>query len=153
MKSSGGILINVNSHRRRHANLPILLITGLAAASLATLPCPSVSLCASTFINSTVNGNAFTIAQDDDAGDENEVPSDQVEKYVAVYKAMHENRSLTVEQAAAKQGMSLQQFRQLEDQMQRDDAALQHARDELQAAAVHASPNPSAEPSHTHQAR
>ena len=67
--------------------------------------------------------------------DENEVSTDEVEKYVSVYKAMQRNRSLTVNQATAAQGLTIQQFRQLENRVQRDDAALQQARDELQAAA------------------
>jgi phage protein D len=74
------------------------------------------------------------IAQTDES-DENEVSTDDVEKYVSVYKAMQRNRSLTVDQAAAAQGLTTKQFRELEDRVQRDDAALQQARDELQAAA------------------
>lgn len=80
------------------------------------------------------------IGQNDDAG-ENEVPTDEIEKYVSVYKAMQRNRTLTVDQAAAAQGLTIEQFRQLENRMQRDDAALQQARDELQAAAQ-GSPTP-----------
>ena len=76
-----------------------------------------------------------------DQADENEVSTDQVEKYVSVYKAMQRNRSLTVDQAAAAQGLTLQQFRQLENRVQRDDAALQQARDELQSAAQQDTPN------------
>jgi len=70
-----------------------------------------------------------------DEPDENEVSTDDVAKYVSVYKAMQRNRSLTVDQAAAAQGLTTKQFRELEDRVQRDDAALQQARDELQAAA------------------
>jgi hypothetical protein len=84
---------------------------------------------------------APTLAQDDDS-DETEVPDDQIQKYVSVYKAMQRNRSLTVEQAASRQGLTLQQFRDLENRIQRDDAALQQARDELQAAAKQSSPSP-----------
>jgi len=77
--------------------------------------------------------------------DENEVSTDEVEKYVSVYKAMQRNRSLTVVQAAAAQGLTVEQFRQLENRVQHDEAALQQARDELQAAAQ-GSPSPSASP-------
>jgi hypothetical protein len=84
---------------------------------------------------------------DDDDTDENEVSTDEVEKYVSVYKAMQRDRSLTVDQAAAAQGLTIEQFRQLENRVQRDDAALQQARDELEtaargAAAPNASPSP-----------
>jgi DNA-binding transcriptional MerR regulator len=82
-------------------------------------------------------------AQNDDA-DENEVSTADIQKYVSVYKAMQRNRSLTVEQAAAAQGLTTEQFRQLENRVERDDAALQQARDELQAAAKGSlSPRPS----------
>jgi hypothetical protein len=80
------------------------------------------------------------VAQDASDIDENEVPPADVEKYVAVYKAMQRDRSLTAETAAAHNGMTLEAFRQLEARMQRDDAALQRARDELQAAAKKAAP-------------
>lgn len=83
--------------------------------------------------------SARVIAQDADT-DEREVSTDEVEKYVSVYKAMQHNRNMTVDQAAAAQGLSTKQFRELENRVQRDDAALQQARDELQAAAVQASP-------------
>jgi hypothetical protein len=78
--------------------------------------------------------HAEVLGQKTDA-DENEVSTEEVEKYVSVYKAMQRNRSLTVDQAAAAKGLTLEQFRHLEDRVQRDDAALQQARDELQAAA------------------
>ncbi len=80
------------------------------------------------------------IAQDDNDSDEIEVPPGDIEKYVAVYKAMQRDRTLTVDQAATQNGLTLQTFRDLESRVERDDAALQRARDELQAAAVQASP-------------
>jgi hypothetical protein len=72
---------------------------------------------------------------DDDDANENTVPPKDVDKYISVYKAMRRNRSLTVEQAATVEGLTLKQFRQLEDRIQRDDNALQRVRDQLQAAA------------------
>ena len=77
----------------------------------------------------------WVVAQDDSDSDESEVPPADVEKYIAVYKAMQRDRSLTAETAAAQNGMTLEAFRQLEARVQRDEAALQRARDELQAAA------------------
>ena len=81
-----------------------------------------------------------TIAQAGAADDDTEISPSQLEKYVAVYKAMQRDRSLTVEAAAAENGMTLEAFRQLEGRVQRDEAALQRARDELQASAKHPSP-------------
>jgi len=84
------------------------------------------------------------VGQNDDSGGD-EVSTDEIEKYVSVYIAMQRNRTLTVDQAAAAQGLTIEQFRQLENRVQRDDTALQQARDELQAAAQ-GSPTPSKSP-------
>jgi hypothetical protein len=89
--------------------------------------------------NSIRGINGPILLAQDEGGDNSEVTPAEIEKYVAVYRAMHRDRSLTVEQAAAQQGMTVAAFRSLENRVQRDDAALQHARDELQASAVHAS--------------
>jgi hypothetical protein len=80
------------------------------------------------------------LAQGDDNGDDVEVSPGDVEKYVAVYQAMQRDRSLTIEQAVTQQGLTLQAFRTLESRVERDDAALQRARDELQASASKGSP-------------
>ncbi|MGH7935061.1 MAG: hypothetical protein ACREQN_18115 [Candidatus Binataceae bacterium] len=82
-----------------------------------------------------VYGAHIRVAQDDEGDDESQVPPGQVQKYIAVYKAMHNDRGMTVEQAAAKQGMTLAQFRDLESRIERDDAAREHVRDALQRAA------------------
>jgi hypothetical protein len=84
----------------------------------------------------------------EDESDENEVSTDEVEKYVSVYKSMQRNRNMTVDQAAAAQGLTTKQFRELEDRIQRDDAALEQARDELQAAARASTPGESPIPTH-----
>jgi hypothetical protein len=76
------------------------------------------------------------LVQDSDESANSEVPPDQVEKYVAVYKDMQRNRSLTVETAAAKEGLTITEFRELERKVGRDDAAREHVRAELQAGAA-----------------
>jgi hypothetical protein len=80
------------------------------------------------------------VIQDDSAADEESASPTEIEKYVAVYKAMQRDRTLTVDAAAAQQGMSLVQFRHLEAKIQDDEAAVQHVRDELQGSAHHAKP-------------
>jgi hypothetical protein len=91
---------------------------------------------------------AGALAQDGDSDEDTEVSSDQIEKYVAVYKDMQRNRSLSVEQAAAKEGLSLGEFRDLEQKVGHDDLATERARHELQAdAAQGASPAATAAPS------
>jgi len=94
---------------------------------------------------SQFNIRPAAVAQNEDT-DENEVSTNDLEKYVSVYKAMQLNRGLTAEQAAAAQGLTIQQFRQLENRVERDDAALQQARDELQGAAAQASHSPGEKP-------
>lgn len=116
------------------------LMTAALVAAIALLASWTPAAGHSTFsgqpfhYQSDTAGLPPVLSQNDD-NDENEVSSDDIQKYVSVYKAMQHNRSLTVEQAAAAQGLTLGQFRQLENRVQRDDAALQQARDELQAAA------------------
>jgi hypothetical protein len=80
------------------------------------------------------------LAQDSDSNDETGVSPDQLEKYVAVYRAMQLDRGLTVESAAAKQSLTLSQFRELEQKVERDDVAREQVREELQKAAT-ASPS------------
>jgi hypothetical protein len=84
--------------------------------------------------------NPHRIVQAASSNEDTEVPPAQVEKYVAVYRAMQRDRSLTVEAAAAENGMTLFAFRQLESRVERDEVALQRARRELQASALHSSP-------------
>jgi len=76
----------------------------------------------------------FRFVQDSDDDSDSEVPPDQVEKYVTVYKDMQRDRSLTVETAAAKEGLTVVEFRDLEQRVERDDAARDQVRTELQAA-------------------
>ena len=101
---------------------------------------------------SAVHANPGHLAQNDD-GDTPEVAPVQIENYVAVYAAMQRDRGLTVEQAAMQRGMSLQAFRQLENRIERNDAAREQARKQLQqAASESASPAPSPASSLTHPA-
>jgi hypothetical protein len=53
---------------------------------------------------------------------------DQIEKYVAVYRAMQRNHNLTIEQAAAAQGLTVAAFRELEQRIESDELARDDAR-------------------------
>jgi hypothetical protein len=53
---------------------------------------------------------------------------------LSVYKPTDSDRSLMVEQAAEK-GLAIEQFRQLEDRIQRDDTTMRQVREQLQPAA------------------
>jgi hypothetical protein len=83
---------------------------------------------------------AVQLVQDEGVGDETDVPPQDVDKYIKVYQAMQHNRNLTVEQAAAAQGLSVSAFRSLEDRIERNDALREHVRDALKP---QASPSPS----------
>jgi hypothetical protein len=68
------------------------------------------------------------------------VSSSDVEKYVAVYDAMHRNRKLTLQEAAANQNLSVPAFRDLERKVEQNPAALAQARSELMNRAEHSNP-------------
>jgi hypothetical protein len=81
------------------------------------------------------------LAQLGSSGDETDVSPVDVEKYIKVYKAMQKNHSLTVEQAASQQGLSVEAFRTLESRIERDDALRERVRKALRTSAQ-ASPTP-----------
>jgi len=68
--------------------------------------------------------------------DEKEVPPAEVEKYIAVYKSMQKDRTLTVDAAAQKQGMTVAQFRGVEGKIERDDALRERVRKALRPASA-----------------
>jgi hypothetical protein len=114
-----------------------------ATAAIAVAPraaCDAAPECSSFMAALTLDRR---MAQDDNTGSDNEIPADQVEKYIAVYKDMQHDRSLTVEQAATKEGLSIGAFRNLEQKIERDEPTREHVREELQSAApATAAPSP-----------
>ncbi len=67
--------------------------------------------------------------------DDKDVPTSQVDKYISVYEAMQKDHNLTVEQAASKQGLTVAQFRQLENKIEADDTLRERVRKALRHAA------------------
>ncbi|HZC46965.1 MAG TPA: hypothetical protein VE243_10850 [Candidatus Acidoferrum sp.] len=67
--------------------------------------------------------------------DDKDVPTSQVDKYINVYGAMQKDHSLTVEQAASKQGLTVAQFRSLENKIEADDTLRERVRKALRHAA------------------
>jgi hypothetical protein len=134
-------IVKNSSHQFFRSAAPLFLLAGLTLTIAGIIVWPQTSHC--LWLQASHRDQILhpTLGQNDE-DEQSEVSTDQIEKYVSVYKAMQRNRSLTVDQAAAQQGLTLQQFRELENRVQRDDAALQQARDELQAAALQASPRP-----------
>jgi hypothetical protein len=83
---------------------------------------------------------------DDEPGDnatsDKNVSPEQIQKYVAVYRAMQRDHSLSIEQAAAAQGLSVSAFRELEQRIESDDLARDDARAALAAPAQQATSPP-----------
>jgi len=79
--------------------------------------------------------SAAPVTQDQNDDDEKDVPTSQVDKYIGVYAAMQKDHSLTVEQAASKQGLTVAQFRQLEGRIEQNDTLRERVRKALRHAA------------------
>jgi predicted negative regulator of RcsB-dependent stress response len=71
------------------------------------------------------------------------VSSNEVKKYVAVYKAMQHNHRLSAEQAAATQGLTAEAFRDLEQRIEHNDVARDQARRALAESAQQTAPSDS----------
>jgi len=105
----------------------ILLLPALSAA--APIQSPQIA-------RPSLSPLGPTLAQDDDSiPDEDAVPTDQVDKYIAVYSSMQKNHSLSVEQAASKQGLTVEEFRTLEDKIERNPIVHERVLDALKASA------------------
>jgi hypothetical protein len=72
----------------------------------------------------------MTVQEDGGEGGD-EVKPEDVEKYINVYEAMQRNRRLTVEQAAASQNLTVEQFRDIESRIERDGVLRERVRRQL----------------------
>jgi hypothetical protein len=87
----------------------------------------------------TVVRRARQLVQEDDDNDAEGSTADkgvapaQIEKYVAVYRAMQRDHNLTIEKAVAAQGLTVHDFRDLESRIESDDLARDDARNALAA--------------------
>ena len=70
-----------------------------------------------------------------DEEDDKDVPTSQVDKYISVYESMQKDHNLTVDQAASKQGLTVDQFRALENKIEADDTLRERVRKALRHAA------------------
>ena len=117
-------------------------VTGLLTTSLVVIAVARGTSAAPLAQNrgASIRAIVHLVQEDQASGDETDVPPQDVDKYIKVYQAMQHNRNLTVEQAAAAQGLSVSAFRTLEDRIERNDALREHVRDALKP---QASPSPS----------
>jgi hypothetical protein len=74
-------------------------------------------------------------ASETDEADDKDVPTSQVDKYISVYESMQKDHNLTVEQATSKQGLTVAQFRALENKIEADDTLRERVRKALRHAA------------------
>ena len=110
------------------------IISAVFAAALVPVGSIAASMPMSGSAADPVSIATPLLTQDDDSiPDEDAVPSGQVEKYIAVYSAMQKNHSLTVEQAASKQGLTVEEFRTLEDKIERNPTVHERVLDALKA--------------------
>jgi hypothetical protein len=82
-----------------------------------------------------VTAPANPLAQDGSDDDNQDVPTSQVDKYISVYESMQKDHNLTVDQAASKQGLTVAQFRDLENKIEADDTLRERVRKALRHAA------------------
>jgi hypothetical protein len=80
------------------------------------------------------------VQADEDTQANEQVPSDEIKKYVAVYIAMQRDHNLTVEQAAAAQGLTVAAFRELEQRIEHNEVAREEARQALAKGAQQTAP-------------
>ncbi len=149
----------------RHATPVLAILLGVAAlvpvipritSAGSRTPCGAISPRARASQKLVATSGFVRVAQqilaqdqndDDDTGDStagNGASPDEIQKYVAVYRAMQHNHSMTVQQAAAAQGLTVAAFRDLERRIESDDLARDDARRALAAPAD--GPTPAAEP-------
>src|SRR5690242_15776427 len=96
-------------HTSRHQTLDLRRRSFLVAAAAAALiagPYPFAFASAQSAVQRRSSGGAIQLAQAE-SEDDSAPPSDQVEKYIAVYSAMQHDHNLTVDQAASKEGLTV----------------------------------------------
>jgi hypothetical protein len=119
----------------------------IISATLGTASIPAITTAAATRRSPESTHHAVAVrglssmAQDDSMSDEEEaIPTEQVDKYIAVYSAMQKNHSLGVEQAASKQGLTVDEFRTLEDKIEQNPIVHQRVLDALKASSTGGKP-------------
>jgi hypothetical protein len=142
-------VVTAPSNRSRSAAHPLVRLLGVAALSLGLLELASADTrptsraaaslrtqppCrtrdpsrAGIVVRNGPSDNNLSQA-DDDTSSGKGASLDQIEKYVAVYRAMQRNHNLTIEQAAAAQGLTMAAFRELEQRIESDELARDDAR-------------------------
>jgi hypothetical protein len=151
---SGGGLFNVNQNIDRLAAMRAGAATAVIAiicGAFAILPASLASAAqirssdGSRGVRSQLQHDALQFAaepetapapaEETDGEDDKDVPTSQVDKYINVYESMQKDHNLTVDQAASKQGLTVDQFRALENKIEADDTLRERVRKALRHAA------------------
>jgi hypothetical protein len=115
-----------------------LAMIAIILGALGTLPAARASSAAGQAHRQPlqlVTVPANPLAQDGSEDDNQDVPTSQVDKYISVYESMQKDHNLTVDQAASKQGLTVAQFRDLENKIEADDTLRERVRKALRHAA------------------
>ena len=107
----------------------IAIICGVVGIWLVSPACSATTRHPATQL--AAEPSAPTSPREADDEDDKDVPTSQVDKYINVYEAMQKDHNLTVEQAASKQGLTVAQFRSLENKIENDDTLRERVRKAL----------------------
>ena len=122
---------------RRITEIAIGALLYLGIASLPTAGAAHID----TDRGSAAAAGMVVVQADEDTQANEQVPSDEIKKYVAVYIAMQRDHNLTVEQAAAAQGLTVPAFRELEQRIEHNEVAREEARQALAKGAQQTAPS------------
>jgi hypothetical protein len=117
----------------RHRSPVLLAIALLLLAAAAGFSIARIRALAPPGIVPAIPG--ADVAQDDQESEGDEVSPSQLDKYVKVYQAMQRDRSITVDQATAREHLTVAEFRDIEGKIERDGVLRERVRRELLKAA------------------
>ena len=130
---------------RAGATTAVIAIISVAFAASLGWSAPNESAGRSRAIDSQVQPRTLQLAaepatapappSETDEEDDKDVPTSQVDKYISVYESMQKDHNITVEQATSKQGLTVAQFRALENKIEADDTLRERVRKALRHAA------------------
>lgn len=117
---------------RRFFVIPLLACTGVALAITAAAVGSRTNAPSANWVRTA----ARELAQSPEPPQDNQsVSPAEIKKYIAVYTAMQRDRTLTVEKSAKREGMTVSQFRDLENRILREPSVHARVMKALKAAA------------------
>jgi len=138
------LIFNQSADKRPSAATAVIAIICGAFAMLPASAVLAEATDGSLLVRSELHRPAFQTAAEPETApappaetdeDDKDVPTSQVDKYISVYESMQKDHNLTVDQAASKQGLTVDQFRALENKIEADDTLRERVRKALRHAA------------------